>query len=324
MVKSLPVEQKIRKEKTTIFINPVSGNRRGEKLYDAILLELESDPALKERIVSVEKTSNEVDDELYKKTALESDHVIIAGGDGTVHMVINGLLRNAYKSSISVYPVGTANDLAKNLNVGKIDFPSFVRKVISDGYSLKLDVFSINKKVYFTNYAGFGFDAFIVNLNVKILAKLKQSSFGMKLLGLPLLKKSLFVLSGLIAFLSYEKRLVLNPHGKKYLNVIFNSLSTYAGGSIFSENSSFSDGKPERAFLSTKLDFIKLILNRFHLGVMVYDIGAATLKPPFKFSFVESQPVWIPVQLDGEDYTEYFSGMKEFEIVWEGRWDVCS
>jgi len=349
MVKSLSVENNIEKKKTTVFINPASGNMRGETLYEAFVRELELDPALKGRILSVIKTTEEQDDETFRKTVVESDHVIICGGDGTVHRVMNGLLKHSYRKSVSVYPVGTANDLAKNLNVEKMDFPSFVRKVISSGYCLKLDIFSVNKKVFFMNYAGFGFDAFVVDLNVKAIAWLKGfhavevllgfplfkkalnekaiawlKGFhaGEVLLGLPLFKKGLFVLIGLLVFVTYEKRLVLNPHGKKYINLIFNNLSTYAGGSIFSENSSFSDGKPERVFLSSKLDFIKLILNRFHIGVMVYDLGAATIKTPTKFSFREPDAPRIPVQLDGEEYTEFFSGTNEFEIAWEGRWDV--
>ncbi|MDH5541882.1 MAG: diacylglycerol kinase family protein [Nitrospinota bacterium] len=322
MVKSLSVDNNIEKKKTTVFINPASGNMRGEKLHEAFVRELEQDPALKERILSVIKTTEEQDDEIFRKTALESDHVIICGGDGTVHRVMNGLLKHSYRKSVSVYPVGTANDLAKNLKVEKMDFPSFVRKVISSGYSLKLDIFSVNKKVFFMNYAGFGFDAFVVDLNVKAIAWLKGFQAGKVLLGLPLFKKALFVLVGLLVFVTYEKRLVLNPHGKKYINLIFNNLSTYAGGSIFSEDSSFSDGKPERVFLSNKLDFIKLILNRFHIGVMVYDLGAATIKTPTKFSFREPDAPRVPVQLDGEEYTEFFSGTNEFEIAWEGRWDV--
>ena len=49
------------------------------------------------------------------------DVIIAAGGDGTLHQVINGILkgRESYKNlpALVVFPVGTGNDFARTLHI---------------------------------------------------------------------------------------------------------------------------------------------------------------------------------------------------------------
>ena len=49
------------------------------------------------------------------------DIIIAAGGDGTLHQVVNGILkgREGYKNlpALVVFPVGTGNDFARTLNI---------------------------------------------------------------------------------------------------------------------------------------------------------------------------------------------------------------
>lgn len=44
-------------------------------------------------------------------------HVVVAGGDGTVNSVVNGLMQSPQRPRLSVLPIGTANDFACSLGI---------------------------------------------------------------------------------------------------------------------------------------------------------------------------------------------------------------
>lgn len=47
----------------------------------------------------------------------EFDRIVCAGGDGTLHEVVDGLLRQAHRPEIAYIPAGTTNDCSKNLGL---------------------------------------------------------------------------------------------------------------------------------------------------------------------------------------------------------------
>lgn len=92
-------------------------------------------------------------------------HILVAGGDGSVYDVLNGMLShpaytaNTYK--LAVFPIGTGNDFARITKapsdplyfaelLGKMNFRRFdVGQIIRENQPLR----------YFINVAGLGFDA---------------------------------------------------------------------------------------------------------------------------------------------------------------------
>lgn len=81
------------------------------------------------------------------------DHILIAGGDGTVDSVINAMYKNNIKLPVGILPTGTANDFAKFLKI-PFDIEEACRNTIKKS-SKRVDIAKINDK-YFVNVASTG------------------------------------------------------------------------------------------------------------------------------------------------------------------------
>ncbi len=93
------------------------------------------------------------------------DLVVAAGGDGTVHEVVNGLVVNERSVlPMGVVPLGSGNDLAFGLNL-PTELPDAVARVFN-GQPRWIDLGHISadtgRAEYFENNLGIGFDAVIV------------------------------------------------------------------------------------------------------------------------------------------------------------------
>jgi diacylglycerol kinase (ATP) len=89
--------------------------------------------------------------------------VIAAGGDGTVHEVINGLMQVPAESrpKLGIVPLGSGNDFAHTLGIHRE--PAEALKQVFTGKPLRIDLgrFDIGRGEfeYFNNTFGMGFDA---------------------------------------------------------------------------------------------------------------------------------------------------------------------
>jgi YegS/Rv2252/BmrU family lipid kinase len=92
------------------------------------------------------------------------DLVIVGGGDGTLNRVVNSLVH--YQLPLGILPLGTANDLARTLNLPS-SLPEACR-VIAEGHTKKIDLGVVNGHYYF-NVASLG-------LSVDITQKLTQGA----------------------------------------------------------------------------------------------------------------------------------------------------
>lgn len=86
------------------------------------------------------------------------DLLIVAGGDGTVYEVINGIADLDNRPLIAILPAGTANDFARALKLPQDDLVEAAR-VITKGNVSPMDIGKIefsNKMRYFSNIAAAG------------------------------------------------------------------------------------------------------------------------------------------------------------------------
>jgi diacylglycerol kinase (ATP) len=105
----------------------------------------------------------------------EEGLLIVAGGDGTVHDVVNGLGRAGFPEGVTlgILPAGTGNDLAATLCIP--EDPEFAEDVIRQNRERRLDVGRVRSEGvgerFFINVATGGLGAEISNVNDEELKK---------------------------------------------------------------------------------------------------------------------------------------------------------
>jgi len=139
-------------KKIAVIINPQAGSNNKKFLQQLIQRLSDSNQ------VTLFETKKAGDATIIaKKQAKNFDIVAVAGGDGTVQEVINGI---SAKTILAIIPMGTANIIA--LEAGITKNINHLCKIILKGKIKKIHVPMINNR-RFVLMTGVGFDAFIVN-----------------------------------------------------------------------------------------------------------------------------------------------------------------
>ena len=182
----------------TIF-NPESGNRLGLKRVNSIKKLLYF-----HQIDHVfETTQYPHQEEIMVDKAIKKGYrkFICIGGDGTLHYIVNGVMKqktiSSNKITIAVIPSGTGNDWVKTYNISsnlKKAIQTIVKNkcIYQDNGSLRLK--TSDRDIFFVNTAGIGFDAYVVKHIDKYM---KWGSFSYivgALIGLKNYKPSIFSL----------------------------------------------------------------------------------------------------------------------------------
>jgi diacylglycerol kinase (ATP) len=101
------------KEKLLLIYNPVSGQQLvGGQLGDIVL-------SLQEKWdVTIRPTASKGHaEQIAAEEGGRYDVMVAAGGDGTVHEVVNGMMRARQQPVLGILPGGTANDIARTLQI---------------------------------------------------------------------------------------------------------------------------------------------------------------------------------------------------------------
>lgn len=143
--------------KSLMIINPESGQGRAAR-QKRMLLDIASEtPHIHAMVThgpgSAEKLACEAAQNGY-------DQVIVAGGDGTINQVINGISDSGLP--MGIVPLGTGNVLAHDLGIPPHDALKAM-EIIDAGNIRSVDVAQANGK-RFLLMAGFGFDAEVIDL----------------------------------------------------------------------------------------------------------------------------------------------------------------
>ncbi len=92
--------------------------------------------------------------------------IIVAGGDGSIHEVINGMMRSGGDVELGVIPIGTGNDFAKASSISlhwEHATSLLADRMTSDAPSITIDLGRCNE-TYFANGCGIGFDAQVADI----------------------------------------------------------------------------------------------------------------------------------------------------------------
>ena len=142
-----------------LFFNPTAGRGRARRLVPAISSILDANGISHNPVASREPG----DIEALVVSAIDEGHrqLLIAGGDGSVHEAVNGILRSGVDVEFGVIPIGTGNDFAKASSIPLYweDAATLLADRMCGGSKgRQIDAGRCNDR-YFANGAGIGFDA---------------------------------------------------------------------------------------------------------------------------------------------------------------------
>ena len=137
-------------KKVKFLYNPYSGDKTIVDKLDSIIEKYQSNeytvvPFRMGKGAKIKKALLDID-ESY-------DHILIAGGDGTVDIVVNAMKKLDINTPIAVLPTGTANDFANMINV-PLNIDNALEQIIHSTPK-KIDLGKINSS-YFVNIASSG------------------------------------------------------------------------------------------------------------------------------------------------------------------------
>ncbi len=142
-----------------LFLNPAAGRGRAKKMADSIVTEFRNHGIPVNLIESV--AEQDLEEKIHQAASSGARTIIIAGGDGSVHEAVNGILNAGTNSALGIIPVGTGNDFAKAIHVSldwRTATHAIAKKIRDNAPARKIDIGKMNDR-YFANGAGIGFDA---------------------------------------------------------------------------------------------------------------------------------------------------------------------
>lgn len=168
------------------------------------------------------KEALEIVDESYS-------YILIAGGDGTVDVLLNAMKEKGLNLPIGILPVGTANDFGKFINMPQ-DIEEACKQILSSK-PVKVDIGKINDR-YFINVASTGL---FTDVSQKTDVTLKNA-----------IGKLAYYIKGIEELPNFRKLKIklkskeVNYDGEMYLMLIFNGQT--AGNFKLATRSSAMDG----------------------------------------------------------------------------------
>lgn len=276
-----------------LIINPHSRNGQAEALEGAVRL-LEA-AGLEVSVCESESESHLVS--LIKDYERKDGIVIIGGGDGTISSALQPL--HSCKRTLAIFPMGTANDLARSLGVPENLLEA--AQVIVDGRREHISLAKVNNEHFFINVAHMG-------LGVDVTRELTSDS-----------KKFFGVFAYLGAFLRAIKR---NKSFKVHIKTDDWHISTrvihlaigngrfYGGGNIVDQRSTLLDGQLNLFFIKPQRWWQLLLLGPSLRNGALDPTDRIVRKASEKFSIQTSKPKEL--EADGEFKT---TTPVEFEVI---------
>lgn len=171
-------------EKWFVVINPTAGGGRGLEDWPYISKLLRDHQIVHEYAFTERKYH--ATELVVEAVAAGFRKIIIAGGDGTIHEVVNGLFIqqevDPKEVLLAVVGVGTGNDWMRMFGVPK-KYSEAVRAIV-EGNSFLQDVgrityheASYRQSRYFVNGAGIGFDAFTIKTYHQMLGRWRRGKW---------------------------------------------------------------------------------------------------------------------------------------------------
>jgi YegS/Rv2252/BmrU family lipid kinase len=246
------------------------------------------------------------------KQAGEQDYdmVIAMGGDGTVHEVVNGLMKIPEKTRpvMGVVPVGSGNDFAHSIGVPMQSDRALAHALKGEPSAVDVGLMTDEngRQEYFDNTVGVGFDAVVTIRSHK----------------LPIVRGFLMYLTAVIQtiILNHEPaKMKLEADGETWeqtnLMVAICNGPREGGGFMVAPEARNSDGILNYMMITKcsrpmMFRLIPEVMNGTHGRFDLVKMGSCQ-----RFSLISDRPVYI--HADGEIYTSFGSNLRrvDFEIL---------
>jgi YegS/Rv2252/BmrU family lipid kinase len=97
----------------------------------------------------------------FEEQSRNADCIVAVGGDGAINIVTNALMQSGQNSRLplGVIPYGTGNNLVRSYGLERDSEKALL--TIQQGYTINLDIGSVNQQYYFIN-ASFGFFPYLI------------------------------------------------------------------------------------------------------------------------------------------------------------------
>lgn len=203
------------------IVNPEAGHGKGLRTWRSIEKELQKVEVSYRSFLTQHEGHAEV---LARQiSAMQDDRLkrlIVIGGDGTIHEVLNGL-KEVDHVQLSFVPAGHWNDAAKGLGIHRHDVLKEVRKqkrMLTKTFSLGSfqDHAESPQSVLFLNHIGVGFDAHVLRKTVHFRGKK-----WLKRLGLGFIIYPVSFLHSLWSFKPFDLALFIENERKVFRQVWF-------------------------------------------------------------------------------------------------------
>jgi len=142
-----------------LFVNPTAGRGRAGKRLPRVRELLDDAGVHCEQHLS--RAVGDLEEQVADQCRRGADRIVVAGGDGSVHEAVNGIMAAGGRARLGVIPVGTGNDFAKASEI-PLDWELATRllaeRIVAGTPGRRIDVGRVNER-YFANGVGIGFDA---------------------------------------------------------------------------------------------------------------------------------------------------------------------
>ena len=237
--------------RTRIILNPSSGRERGAEHVDLVTRMLQR----RFDVVALSVTAGEGDAGRAAVMAVADgcESIFVAGGDGTLNEVMNGLASAGAldKVVVGVVPFGTGNDFAAALGIPLETEPAL--EVLLAGRELAVDLGEVNGQV-FVNTSGGGF---IAEVSTAVTPQLKTIAGRLA-----------YLIGGAQALLEFEPvgaSILIQPGtlritGPLYTFAVCNS-RLIGGGRLIAPDAVIDDGLLDVCLIEamSALDFVALV-----------------------------------------------------------------